>query len=90
MAFSFHGYPVEQEETFVPYDPPEFEEYGNGGPLGEYVWDEVEDTSRAIVVMVGDDRKFTVDMDDLSPIEDEEYCHGCGQIGCTAEKGIYE
>lgn len=34
------------------------------------------------VVMVGDDRVHTVDVDALTPIGDDEYCSGCGQIGC--------
>lgn len=34
------------------------------------------------VVMIGDDRVFTVDMEDLTPIEREEFCGQCGQIGC--------
>lgn len=36
-----------------------------------------------VAVMVGDDRKHTVDVDDLVPLADEDYCHVCGQIGCT-------
>jgi hypothetical protein len=34
-------------------------------------------------VMVGDDRKFEIDVDDLTKLDDEDYCHQCGQIGCT-------
>jgi len=37
---------------------------------------------RAIVVMVGDNREHMVDVDDLTKIEDDDYCHSCGQIGC--------
>lgn len=33
---------------------------------------------------VGDDHLFIVDVDDLIPIEEDDYCPGCGQIGCTA------
>lgn len=44
---------------------------------GEYVDD---DTVQA--VMVGDDKRHTVDVSDLIPIADEDYCSGCGQIGC--------
>lgn len=32
--------------------------------------------------MVGDDRTFTFDVDDLSPLDDDDYCSECGQIGC--------
>lgn len=35
------------------------------------------------VVMVGDDKRHTVDKDDCTPIEREDYCGECGQIGCS-------
>jgi hypothetical protein len=35
------------------------------------------------VVMVGDDREHIVDPADLIVIDDEDYCHSCGQLGCT-------
>lgn len=38
----------------------------------------------ARVVMVGDDREHIVDIADLTEIGDEDYCPGCGQIGCRA------
>lgn len=34
------------------------------------------------VVMVGDDHVHYVDPSDLSPLDDDEFCGGCGQIGC--------
>lgn len=40
------------------------------------------DGSRVRVCMVGDDHVYTVDADDCRPIEPEEFCDGCGQIGC--------
>ena len=45
---------------------------------------DVEDHHAAcrIVVMVGDDYKHHVDMDDVHEIDDDDYCSGCGQIGC--------
>ena len=33
--------------------------------------------------MVGDDRHFTFDPDELTPIKRRDYCGECGQIGCT-------
>jgi hypothetical protein len=41
-----------------------------------------EDLDRAVVVMVGDDKRHTVDIDDLSPLPRAAYCGECGQIGC--------
>ena len=45
-------------------------------------YEQVTDTSRVIVVMVGDDREHTVDVDELVKIDDDAYCSCCGQIGC--------
>lgn len=45
--------------------------------------EELEDDTRAIVVMVGDDSKHTVPIEDCEPIEREDYCGECGQIGCA-------
>ena len=46
----------------------------------------VETTGRdqAVVVMIGDDYHHTVDLDSLTPLEEEDFCGGCGQIGCGA------
>lgn len=40
-------------------------------------------TGSVVAVMVGDDRHFTFDEEDLIPIDREAYCGGCGQIGCA-------
>ena len=39
-------------------------------------------TGAVLAVMVGDDFRHSVDPDDLTPIPDDAYCDGCGQIGC--------
>lgn len=39
----------------------------------------------AYVVYVGDDREQLVEVSELTEIADEDYCHECGQIGCTAD-----
>lgn len=44
-------------------------------------WDFV-DTGNLIVCMVGDDRHHSIDPDDITPLDDDEYCGSCGQIGC--------
>lgn len=33
--------------------------------------------------MIGDDRTFAVDSSHLTPIEREDYCGQCGQVGCA-------
>ena len=40
------------------------------------------DTDYVRAVMVGDDHVYVVDVDDLTPLEEGDYCPGCGQIGC--------
>jgi len=39
-------------------------------------------TGRVLAVMVGDDRRFAFDLEDLTPLKGSEYCRDCGQIGC--------
>jgi len=39
-------------------------------------------TGNVVCIMVGDDRRFSIEKEDLVPIEREEYCGCCGQIGC--------
>lgn len=54
------------------------------------VWDQDEQTwesqgeecGRVLVVMVGDDRKHEVDVEDLTLLPETDYCAGCGQVGC--------
>lgn len=43
---------------------------------------EVEDRTQVVAHMIGDDRDFTFDVADLTPIDDESFCRECGQIGC--------
>lgn len=40
-------------------------------------------TGRVVAVMVGDDRRFSLDESDLTPLAEDQFCHSCGQIGCT-------
>lgn len=56
--------------------------------LSEMCWAEGDtsiliDYQTAIVVMVGDDREHVVDTERLTPLDDDDYCGVCGQIGCT-------
>jgi len=39
-------------------------------------------TGNVVAVMVGDDRHFAFEPDDLEPIDPETFCRDCGQIGC--------
>jgi hypothetical protein len=40
-------------------------------------------TGSVIAVMVGDDYQHRVDADDLTPLDEDAFCHSCGQVGCT-------
>jgi hypothetical protein len=35
--------------------------------------------------MVGDDRVFILQHDEVTVVNDDEYCHTCGQIGCSVD-----
>lgn len=48
--------------------------------------EECEYPDRVTAIMVGDDRKHVVDISDLTEIGAGDYCLGCGQTGCTAER----
>jgi hypothetical protein len=41
-----------------------------------------ERTGNLVAVMIGDDRHFSVDPSDVKEISADEFCNGCGQIGC--------
>lgn len=50
-----------------------------------YEWSGIEydDPQFVNMVMIGDDRVFTFDIDEIEQIPDDAYCMICGQIGCT-------
>ena len=39
-------------------------------------------TGKLICTMVGDDRRFSIDPEDVTPLDREDYCGECGQVGC--------
>lgn len=48
---------------------------------GEFETVELSD-GKLKMVMVGDDREHLVDREDITPLPDEQFCGGCGQVGC--------
>jgi hypothetical protein len=52
----------------------------------DYEWSGYEYPNEEWVrmVMIGDDRVFEIELSEITPISDDEYCPGCGQIGCKA------
>ena len=39
-------------------------------------------TGNVLAVMIGDDYRHSVDPEDITPLEESDFCHSCGQIGC--------
>ena len=39
-------------------------------------------TGNVVCVMIGDDRRHSVEPDDLIALDDLAYCAECGQVGC--------
>ena len=76
IAFYLVGYVTEWQEYVVDV----YDDYDDVFILTDF--EEVEDRNRVIAIMVGDDYKHIVDVDDLTKIDDDDYCSGCGQIGC--------
>ena len=78
IAFYLIGYAFTDEPVMC------YELDGEGNEVecetGEF--EKVEDRDNVIAVMVGDDRKHVVSVDDLTEISSDDYCSVCGQIGC--------
>jgi hypothetical protein len=82
VAVRIDGYPLKWEAyTYLS----EEDEDGNQVELDsdEGEWIDDRECGQVIVVMVGDDKRHTVDVEDLTKIDDLAYCLECGQIGCT-------
>ena len=81
VAFYLKGWEKAWEPMRVFVTDDDGNEWEQDDPDGEGEW--VDDTGgRVVAVMVGDDREHTVDTSDLTELADEDYCSGCGQIGC--------
>lgn len=50
--------------------------------IDEWEWVDDPDSEMMEVCMVGDDHVHTVDISEMTLIDDDEYCSNCGQIGC--------
>ena len=79
-ALYISGYP----KVWVPYTFLDVDDEGNEVECesDEGEWELDETSGSILVVMVGDDHKWTVDAEDLVKIGENDYCDGCGQIGC--------
>lgn len=77
---------VTHYETEHVYDEPTLiDDAADPDDESNYAWDEEgyeRPTGNLVAHMIGDDRDFTFEPADLTPIADDEYCAGCGQVGC--------
>jgi len=83
VAFYLLGFVTEwTEEEWV------WDEVGDPDDEASYYLnepEEVENRGMVEAVMVGDDHVWKVDVDDLVLLDEDDYCHECGQVGCTAD-----
>lgn len=86
IAFRFYSWPM----VWDPYLSLVQDDEGNEWEedCGDGEWVEQENSDRANFVMIGDDRVFTFDLTDVTALEDNAFCHSCGQIGCACN--VYE
>lgn len=52
------------------------------GKVAAWVVEDQSESGQVKIRMVGDDRDFFVDRSEVEVIHDDEFCGGCGQIGC--------
>lgn len=53
-------------------------------PDDDTEWTGIEErTGRIVITMVGDDHRYVVDEEDITPLDRGRYCGECGQIGCA-------
>ena len=81
IAFSLKGYPKTWEPDMWIIEDENGDEYEVASDTGEWVEDRY--CGQVIAVMVGDNSEHLVDIDDLVPLDDDDYCSGCGQINCA-------
>lgn len=52
----------------------------------DWDWATIESDDKYTCVMVGDDRKFEIDCEDIIIINDDEFCRSCGDLNCNWHK----
>jgi hypothetical protein len=82
IAFRIAGFPERWEPCLALVTDDDGEEHEEDTGDGEWV-EQDESCGRVIVVMVGDDKRHEVDVEDLTPLDPLAYCESCGQMGCT-------
>ena len=64
-----------QTEILVAHDE-------EGYPIYVLGQEDIVEEQLVRAVMVGDDKEYWIDVDDLTKLDDDDYCSSCGQIGC--------
>jgi len=82
VAFYILGYATEDQEQEIWFCDHDDNYPHDDGCEVSYELETVERNDMVRAVMVGDDREHLIDVDDLTPISDDDYCASCGQIGC--------
>jgi len=83
VAFYFAGYPKVWEPDMAMMTDDAGNEWE--AETGDGEWVEDTESGMVLMVMVGDDHEHKVDATDCTEIGEDDYCHECGQIGCTAD-----
>jgi len=52
------------------------------GKIAAWVVEDQDEVQQVKIRMVGDDRDFLVDRSEVKLIDPDDFCGGCGQIGC--------
>ena len=67
----------------IPFTNPTYERGDRVRVQGQAAWIIDPDGGVGpIIRMVGDDRDIEVYLEDISPIDDDEFCSNCGSVGC--------
>lgn len=76
--------PVQRFEPYmVIMEDEDGDEYETPDPYGEGEMIDDLEGGQVVVVMVGDDARHTVDVEDLTMLDELDYCSVCGQVGCS-------
>ncbi len=81
VAVRVYGYPQVWEPCLVLCQDDDGNEWEEEA-YGEGEWADDTECGEVLVVMVGDDHKHRVAIDDLIPLGELDYCAECGQVGC--------
>lgn len=82
VAVRISGFPERWEPCTALVIDDDGEEHEEETDEGDWV-EQDESCGRVIVVMVGDDARHEVDVDDLTVLDPLAYCESCGQLGCA-------